>query len=174
MLDLFSGLGGASAAMVDRGWHVVRIDFDPRYHPDVLSGVRKYHWDGPKPDLVWASPPCTEFARESMPWCARGVRPDLALIFSTLRIVSETDPFFWLMENVRGSVRWLRPFLGDPIVAGSLRLWGNPPPGLALPVVRTRKEHLSSKRRAERARIPYRVSLAIAHAVERTMQGLSQ
>lgn len=51
MLDLCCGLKGASAAMRDRGWEVVR---------------------GRRPDLVWASPPCTEFSRESMPWTKTG------------------------------------------------------------------------------------------------------
>lgn len=31
MLDLFAGLGGASAAMCERGWDVVTVDADPAF-----------------------------------------------------------------------------------------------------------------------------------------------
>lgn len=69
MLDLFAGLGGASQAMRERGWEVVTVDNDPAFGCTVTADLASWSWDGPTPDLVWASPPCTEFSRESMPWC---------------------------------------------------------------------------------------------------------
>jgi hypothetical protein len=168
MLDLFSGLGGASQAMRDRFWQVVRVDLDPRFSPDIVADVRDFCWDGERPDLIWASPPCTEFAREFMPWSRTGREPDLSLVEATIRIVEETKPRFWILENVRGATRWLDPILGKPrAIIGPYFLWGFFPP---LPGVylngRRKKESLPSSAAAERAKIPYELSLAVADACE--------
>lgn len=40
MLDLFSGLGGASQVMVERGWKVIRVDIESRFKPDIVADVR--------------------------------------------------------------------------------------------------------------------------------------
>lgn len=112
MLDLCCGLKGASAAMRERGWEVVTIDNDPRFDPDVVADVRTFRWEGPRPDLVWSSPPCVEFSRESMPWCRRGIVPDMSIVDACVRISRESDARFWLLENVRGAIKWF--YEGSP------------------------------------------------------------
>lgn len=67
MLDLCCGLGGASKAMKERGWDVITVDIDPEFNPTIVADLRTFHYSGPRPDLVWASPPCTEFSKYSMP-----------------------------------------------------------------------------------------------------------
>ena len=168
MLDLFAGLGGASQAMRERGWQVVTVDINPEFEPDIVVDIRVFRWNGPRPDLVWASPPCTEFAREFMPWTKTGRVPDLSLVMAALRIVAETQPRFWVLENVRGAIRWLRPIIGPPrAIVGPFHLWGFFP---QLPAVNTsgwrKKESLPSSARAERAKIPYELSRAVAIACE--------
>jgi hypothetical protein len=166
MLDLCSGLGGASQAMRARGWHVVTLDNTPAFAPDVLADLAAWSWYGPRPDLIWASPPCTEFSRESMPWCKTGAVPSLALIHAAQRVIREAGPRYWVIENVRGAV----PYLGAPrAICGPFYLWGHfPLPG----IVRTgrKKESYSSSWRAERARIPYALSEAFAVAIESQAQ----
>ena len=169
MLDLFAGLGGASRAMRERGWNVTTVDVDPRFGCDVTTDVRTFHWTGGPVDLLWASPPCDEFSRESMPWCRTGVDPDVSLIGHVLRIESEIAPRFWLLENVRGARPWLKDILGPPVIStGPIYLWGRMPP-LLLPDVRGWKERLSSSRTAERAEMPWEISHAVALAVEACM-----
>src|SRR2546427_160569 len=102
MLDLFSGLGGASQAMVDRGWKVVRVDLDPRFKPTIIADVRQFHLNW-SPDLLWASPPCTEFAKLTMPksWHpSRQDTSDISLVDSTFSIIAAVRPRFWILENV--------------------------------------------------------------------------
>jgi hypothetical protein len=162
MLDLFSGLGGASAAMRERPWwRVVRVDINPAVRPDIVADVRTLWWHGPRPALVWASPPCVEFSREDMPWSRTGQAPDLSLITATLRFLRDAQPTFWVLENTRGAQRWIGR---APYHAGPFYLWAYYPPFRA--VVRVHKELLPSTADLRRAQIPYALSAALADAVE--------
>ena len=55
MIDLCSGLGGASAAMRERGWRVVTVDNEATFSPDVVADVREWRWEGEKPGLSGAA-----------------------------------------------------------------------------------------------------------------------
>lgn len=169
MLDLFAGLGGASAAMRARGWDVVTVDIDPDFGCTYTADLETWSYDGPSVDLVWASPPCTEFSRSHLPWLAgKYPPPSLDLARASLRIIGECNPIWWIVENVRGAARWLTPLFGhSPRQLGQAFLWGKfPHPGKVL--VRPHKQCLSSKKRKERSMIPYEISLAIAVACEST------
>jgi site-specific DNA-cytosine methylase len=168
MLDLFAGLGGASRVMRERGWEVVTVDNDPRFGCTHTADLSAWSWDGPRPDLVWASPPCTEFSRESMPWCRTGKPPSTALVRSALRIIGECDPSWWVLENVKGAVKWLAPFMGAHRASyGPFFLWGQFPEFAA--TVEPFKEKLSSARRAERACVPRALSESLAVACESSL-----
>lgn len=163
MLDLCAGLGGASQAMRDRGWDVVTLDNDPRFGCDITADLSTWHYHGPRPDLVWISPPCTEFARESMPWCRTGAAPDMTLMLAARRLVDEIEPRYWVLENVRGAVRYLGP---PREIHGPFFLWGHFP-SLGRPVLTMRKkESYGSDQQAERAMIPAALSTALALAIE--------
>ena len=167
MLDLCAGLGGASAAMRARGWDVVTLDNDPAFNCDVTADIRTWSWHGPRPDLIWLSDPCTEFAREFMPWSQTGTPPDLRILMGGMRVICESQPRIWVRENVKGSMSWVRPILGPPRqIVGPFYLWGTFPP-LGVGRLRMRpKESYPSSRPDLRAVIPAAISLAVAVAVE--------
>jgi len=166
MLDLFAGLGGASQAMRARGWQVVTVELDPRFRPDVVGDVARLPICG-EFDLLWASPPCTEFSRESMPWCRTGNPPSLELWRAAERAIAELRPRWWVIENVRGAV----PYFGPPVRRiGPWHLWGRMPAFKVRGDLGRKKESFGSKQRAERARVPMVLSLALAEAVERDMR----
>lgn len=167
VVDLGTGLGGASAAMRDRGWRVVGVDIEPRFEPDICADLLT--WEPPAwlhgCDMVWASPTCTEFARESMPWSRTGQQPSLDLVLACKRIISTIQPRYWAVENVRGAIRHFEPVFGPySHHFGPFYLWSNLPP-LDVPV-RPFKERLAGYQKAERAKVPYAVSRAVALAVE--------
>ena len=145
MVDLFAGLGGASEAMID-DWEVLRFDNNP-----LLSGVPKMimedvsklkhqliaHRDPMKKiDLIWASPPCRDFSsgynspksKASRDIGLENYKPDMSLLIASLEIIEIAKPKFWVIENVVGSIRYFREFLGEPRqIIGPYVLWGNFP-----------------------------------------------
>lgn len=44
MVDLFSGLGGASYTARERGWQVTTIDAEQRFAPDVVADLSTWTW----------------------------------------------------------------------------------------------------------------------------------
>ena len=66
MVDLCSGLGGASQTMVDNGWEVVRFDNNPLLkdvpHTRLHDIMKMPKFEADDVDLIWASPPCVEFS----------------------------------------------------------------------------------------------------------------
>lgn len=164
MIDLFSGTGGASAPFAAAGWEVVRVEIDPQFPAEHQADVRGWSWTGRRPTLVWASPPCTEFSREAMPWCRTGKVPSLELMDAADRIIRECDPDFWVIENVKGATRYLAPRYGPPLSLGAVRLFGQFPRFKRF--VKGWKERLSSRRKAERAAMPWAIGDGLRQAIE--------
>ena len=143
MLDLFSGLGGASEAFIDcPGWEVMRVDNNP-----LLSGVPNTIISDINDltpnqcelfiELVWASPPCTDFSGgyaspKSIASRTIGLdnyEPDMTLLFEAIKMIEKIKPKYWVIENVAGSIRYFKEYLGEPTqIIGPYVLWGNFPP----------------------------------------------
>src|SRR5438477_10904697 len=99
-----------------------------------------------------------------MPWSRTGVAPSLELVAATCTLLRAVQPRWWAIENVRGAVRHLRPWLGHPLRLGPIRLWGHLPFAL-YPRIPPWKERLSSRDTARRARIPYELTAGGIRAV---------
>ncbi len=170
VIDGCAGLGGASKPMRDRGWKVLTLDNDPRFGTDIVADIRTWQWHGRRPDLAWLSPPCNEFAREFLPWCRTGQKPDLSIVLGCKRFIDQVNPRYWVIENVKGALKWFEPILGKPsYVCNPYYLWGFFP-DISHVRVSSNKERLSSTRSAERALIPYRLGEALAIAIEQSQQ----
>ncbi|HIA01165.1 MAG TPA: DNA cytosine methyltransferase [Myxococcales bacterium] len=185
MLDLFSGFGGASAAMVEsEGWEVVRIENNPllgdRPHTQLRDVTEWLDWIEPLGvfDLVWASPPCTDFSRgfdAPMPTARRNgeeYEPDLSLMLAAKEIIEHLSPKWWVIENVGGACEWFNPILGKPTqIIQSFYLWGKFP-FIAMPVDWRHSKFdgdtwSSDPLRANRrALVPFQVSDSLREGVE--------
>jgi len=193
MLDLFSGLGGASEAMVrDSGWSVLRIENNPLLSGvpfTVIDDVRNLQpnkmakpWVLPNLgiDLIWASPPCTEFsggfhAPKSIASREVGLdnyHPSLELVESAIRIIEIVKPKYWVIENVVGAIRYFKPLLGEPKqIIGPYVLWGNFPEIFYDKAKLTPKKHKDSGSRDplrsnRRACVDFEVSQGLKFAIE--------
>src|SRR5438309_6789622 len=138
VLDLFCGMGGWSIGFHREGFHCEGVDIVDIGYPYALTkmDVREFHAIPQQWDVVVASPPCTEFSPVTKLSAAKGQRsqPDpkgpkgLGLVQEAIRVIKETAPHYWCLENVYGSRQYIEPLLGKPKVeAKPFLLWGEFP-----------------------------------------------
>lgn len=165
VVDLCAGTGGATAAFRDHGARVVTLDLDPRTRPDVVADIRylplRLGPDVGRPvELLWISPPCTEFSTARP---GRPLRPSLDLHRAAMAAVRAIRPRWWIVENVRGAI----PHFGIPAQKiGPWCLWGYFPfiaVSLSMQMHRKSDYHTA----AQRGAIPYELSEALYRAVTR-------
>ena len=185
MLDLFSGLGGASEAMIDDPrWDVVRIENNPllqqvpfTHQLDVLEWTDWIDSLGPF-DVVWASPPCLEFSDGFHAPKSKARRagdpyvPDLRLVEAAREIITVINPSWYVIENVRGAREFFDPLMGPPTQRiHAFHLWGRFPhitiPRDWQPPKKTDDWNIGDPLRANyRALIPPMISESFKRAIE--------
>ena len=116
MLDLFSGLKGASKAFINaEEWEVITIDNNPELNPthcmdvsqlvdsELLAEWIQWSIDNGRPyfDLIWASPPCIEFFKCRAPWFPEyyGKEPSLDFVKISKYLIEALKPETWIIEN---------------------------------------------------------------------------
>ena len=114
MIDLCSGLGGASDGFLRPNWTVQRYENNPLLGDipfTTLCDLMTYEVKVEQPPkLVWASPPCTEFSRgfnAPAPTAQREGRefqPSLELTKRCIEIIQRLESEFWVIENVVGAI----------------------------------------------------------------------
>jgi DNA (cytosine-5)-methyltransferase 1 len=172
-IDLCCGKGGWASGLLASGFRVVGFDLTHyREFPGelVVQDVRTLSGDQVRSaQLIVASPPCQEFSRHDMPWTrARNPPlPDLSIAEACWRIRQESG-VPTIIENVRGSRRWLEPLFGFARRCGSFWLYGDVPVLLpkmyaASGVRQLRPGEYNSKERAphnsaDRAIIPFELA----------------
>ena len=191
MADFCAGLGGASEAMVQsEKWEVMRIDNNPLLSGvphssqicilefrDELRGMIEEGYQPERPTLVWCSPPCTEFSLgfsspQSKAYRAgEDYQPDMTIVQACIDIIDMLQPKYWVIENVRGAIKWFKPILGKPdkIINGSIFLWGIFPSFDPGPIESKYAGDTWSSdplRANKRALIPFQVSYALMKAIE--------
>lgn len=200
MLDLFSGLGGASEAMLQNNWEIQRIEINPELALVPCTKIMDVYKLGEyldrnltvgyvdTLDLIWASPPCTDFSTgySSPRSQAERLEKDdftnsrgkynpkkaIDMVIETKRIIDLLCPKYWIIENVRGSIKYLTPILGEPtLIIDSIVLWGRFPTWTMPPNYKHIKDDAWSTnplRANIRAKIPYEVSEACRQSIENT------
>lgn len=125
VLDLFSGLGGFSAAFEESDrWEVTTVEIDPSFEPEIVADVfdlRPSDFAAYDFDVILASPPCQylntagnhdkwDFERQEP--TAPESRDAVALFYHALGLIRALNARFWYVENPRRSrIRW---FVGPP------------------------------------------------------------
>ena len=197
MLDLFSGLGGASEAFLQNGWDVKRIENNPELslvpNTDIMDVQAFEEWftmmvqagyDWESPTLIWASPPCTDFSNgynspksEHMRKFERGEENQtwmpshaIELVKCAKRIIDMIKPKYWIIENVRGATQYLNPILGKPkMVIDSIVLWGEFPVWAMPPGYKHIKEDAWSTN-PMRANIRAKIPYAVSEACRQSIE----
>ena len=120
VLELFAGSRSVGKIAEQRGMEVFSsdlIEFEGIHYPiSILDfDVTKVPF---KPDIIWASPPCTGFSVAAIGHHWSGgkgayipktetAKLGIELVRKTLEIIEHFQPTFWFMENPRGVLRKL-------------------------------------------------------------------
>lgn len=192
ILDLCSGLGGASEAFLNAGWEVKRIEnnmllknvpntviMDIFQLEQTIKILIEETPDFEQIDFVWASPPCTDFSvAYSSPRSVAQRNGEeyypakaIEMVECCKRIIDMIQPRFWVIENVSGAATWLNDILGKPTqIVGPFYFWGK------FPHIHMPKDWKHSKftndtwssdplRANRRALVPYEISEAFRVAL---------
>ena len=173
--DLCSGLGGWSEAFVQDDWIVIRVEINPDLHyiPFTYTKDVKDYLDWmyllPKPDLILASPPCTEFSLAQNYRGGRPDHPDMSILEAIIDIIKLAQPKYWCIENVSGACKHFEPYLGKHTQrAGPFYLWGEFPYVALDPSWTHNKEDQvqgpRSLRSNQRGKIPFLISFKMLQA----------
>ena len=120
VLELFAGSRSVGKVANQLGWEVFSSDFEAfegiDYQIDILKfDVSKVPF---KPDIVWASPPCTGFSvaaigrnwekteTDAIPKTDTA-RLGIELVKKTIEIIEHFKPQYFFIENPRGMLRKL-------------------------------------------------------------------
>jgi len=179
MLDLFSGLGGASRAFANHpNWEVVTVDVNPDFEPDIVLDMLKWRECEnalltPHFDLIWASPPCIEFYRVLAPWFDEyGEPPDMALVEAAVELISLFQPTTWVLENTESGHRFIDNVLGGYRQRiGPFYLWGNFPLLTNVEIVGNHKAQVdvwstNPMRSAIKSKVPLEVSEGLLQSMQ--------
>ena len=117
ILELFCGTKSFATEAKKRGHEVFTTDFNPEFNADVTCDILSFEPSCVpfKPDVIWASPPCTFFSVASI---GKHWHPDhtpkteqailgVKIVEKTIQIIKELNPKFWFIENPRGKLRKL-------------------------------------------------------------------
>jgi len=144
MIDLCAGFGGQSEAFLQGGFDVIRVDNNPllsevpnMFIEDIYK-IEPFNISGRGIDYIHAGPTCYEFSlafnapRSKAIHAGHGENyfpgEGIKLVQRCKDIIDQLQPRFWSIENVRGSIKFLSPILGEPrIIIGPYVYWGNFP-----------------------------------------------
>jgi len=182
MIDLCSGLKGASQPMIDDlGWDVFTVDNNPDLDPDLCIDIVELARQMDKGlipieniDLIWASPECVEFFKCRAPFHKDyyGNKPDMSLVNACLKIIEIIQPTFWILENTQSGSHYIKPILGNyRQKLGPFFTWGNYPL-ITCSIEKNHKAkndpgHHNPLRSNIRAKVPYSVGENLRLNIER-------
>ncbi len=114
-LELFCGTKSFSNNAWRYGHSTFTVDIDKQFQPDLCADIRDITPEMIpfKPDIIWASPPCTCFSvasigkhwhRDHTPKTDEAIEA-LVILDKTIELIKTLDPQYYFVENPRGKMR---------------------------------------------------------------------
>ncbi len=104
LLELFAGTGSVRKAVGDQFDEIVSLDILAKFNPTEVADILKWDFKKYPPeyfDVVWASPPCTEYSAilHGRPERPRNLELADSIVQRTIEIIAYFNPERWFMEN---------------------------------------------------------------------------
>ena len=142
VLELFSGTASFSKVARERGHECVTLDNEAKFAPDICMDIMDFEpsaLDGFKPDIIWASPPCTHFsvASRGVNWryngnktgfapISSGAKQSMVMIQKLLGVIRVISPRYYFVENPRAMLREMPFMKGWPRTTVTYCKYGSP------------------------------------------------
>jgi site-specific DNA-cytosine methylase len=115
VLELFAGTKSIGKVAKELGYNVFSTDIEEKFQTDYTIDLLEFDvnevpW---KPDIIWASPPCTSFSinshrhhwdKDKQPLTETAI-VGYKLIEKTIELINYFEPKYWYIENPRGLLR---------------------------------------------------------------------
>ena len=128
LLELFSGTGSVGKVF-KQSFEVTSLDSDPKAGASITCDIMEWNFEEYEPghfDVIWASPPCTEFSIAKT-WGTRDLAKADAIVRRTLAILDHLRPRLWFIENPASGMLKTRPYMsGLPSVRLDYCRYGMP------------------------------------------------
>ena len=128
VLELFAGSRSFSKVAEEFGHKTYTTDIEPFEKIDRVCDIFDFARDSSidqmlkefgKPDIIWASPPCTTFSVASISYHWKGGKKayipktkeaelGVKIVYETIRLIYRLKPKYWYIENPRGVLRKLK------------------------------------------------------------------
>jgi len=169
MIDLCAGFGGQSEAFLQGGFDVIRVDNNPllsevpnMFIEDIYK-IEPFNISGRCIDYIHAGPTCHEFSLAFNAPRSKAIHAGdsetyvptegIKLVKRCMTIIDKLQPRYWSLENVRGSIKYLTPILGEPrLIIGPYVYWGN------FPLFDINVDDLPSKAQLDKRHSPLRMN----------------
>ncbi len=115
VLELFSGTGSIGKVCKQLDWEVVSVDLLlPAVHQIDIMDFDYKQYDKDEFDIIWASPPCTEYSNLQSCWLGRKKKDGVIytketmennmieadkLVLKAFEIIEYFNPRYWFIEN---------------------------------------------------------------------------
>ncbi len=119
LLELFSGTGSVGKPWREAGHEVRSVDVDGRFGADIVEDILQLSYCKLQvPDVIWASPPCDQYARcRTRAKTPRNFGLADSLVAKALEIIQHfqrlNPDLIWFLENGDSTLLWGREVAKD-------------------------------------------------------------